>query len=147
VSGYTRKPAAVMGDAVMLLSNSWNDSNASAEVGSRPASNTTYNMAILAGFIPSGFDPDGSGPKAAYGYSGGANNFPRFLENWSGKSCTYHGSMVELFQSKNFIGKWDTGVIYRPPNRRWNYDTMFSSTPPPGSLDAVAVTRGGWMKY
>jgi hypothetical protein len=147
VSGYTRKPAAVVADAVMLLSNNWSDANASLDVGSRPATNTTYNMAILAGFLPSGFDPDGTGPKAAYGYSGGANNFPRFLENWNSKSCTYFGSMVELFQSKMFIGKWDTGNIYSPPKRRWNFDTQFSTTPPPGSLDAVAISRGGWMRF
>jgi hypothetical protein len=147
VSGYTRKPAAIAADAVILLSNSWNDANAALAVTSRVASNTTYNMAILAGFMPSGYDPDGSGGVAAYGYSGGANNFPRFLESWTSKSCTYFGSMVELFQSKVFTGKWDTGVIYRPPNRRWNFDNNFVATPPPGSLDAVAISRGGWSKY
>ena len=146
VSGYTRKPAAVLADAVMFLSNSWNDANASSSVSSRPASNTTYNLGIMTGTIPSGWDPDGSGSKAAYGYSGGANNFPRFLEAWSGKSCTYYGSMVQLFQSKTFTGKWDTGNIYSAPNRRWNFDTMFSTTPPPGSLDAVAIIRGGYTK-
>ena len=146
VSGYTRKPAAVLADAVMFLSNSWNDANASSSVSSRPASNTTYNLGIMTGNIPSGWDPDGSGSKAAYGYSGGANNFPRFLEAWSGKSCTYYGSMVQLFQSKTFTGKWDTGNIYSAPNRRWNFDTMFSTTPPPGSLDAVAIIRGGYTK-
>ncbi len=147
VSGYTRKPASIAADAVVLLSNSWSDANASLAVTSRNASNTTYNVAILAGFMPSGYDPDGPGGVAAYGYSGGANNFPRFLENWTNKSCTYFGSMVELFQSKVFTGKWDTGVIYRPPNRRWNFDNTFINNPPPGSLDAVAITRGGWSKY
>lgn len=146
VSGYTRKPAAVLADAVMFLSNSWNDANASSSVSSRPASNTTYNLGIMAGNIPSGWDPDGSGSAAAYGYSGGANNFPRFLEAWSGKACTYYGSMVQLYQSKIFTGKWDTGNIYSAPNRRWNFDTMFSTTPPPGSLDAVAIIRGGYTK-
>ena len=54
--------------------------------------------------------------------------------------------MVQLFQSKTFTGKWDTGNIYSAPNRRWNFDTMFSTTPPPGSLDAVAIIRGGYTK-
>ena len=146
VSGYTRKPAAVLADAVMFLSNSWNDAYASSSLSSRPASNTTYNLGIMTGVIPSGWDPDGSGSAAAYGYSGGANNFPRFLEAWSGKACTYYGSMVQLFQSKTFTGKWDTGNIYSAPNRRWNFDTMFSTTPPPGSLDGVAIIRGGYTK-
>lgn len=146
VSGYTRKPAAVIADAVMLLSNSWNDSNSDDSLSSRVASNTTYNTAILAGFIPSGWDPDGSGSTAAYGYSGGANNYPRFLETWSNKTCTYYGSMVELFRSEIFTGKWDTGNIYSPPKRRWNYDTLFNSTPPPGSVDAITTSRGPWAR-
>jgi hypothetical protein len=138
-----------MADAVMLLSNSWNDANASSSVGSRAASNTTYNMAILAGVMPGMYTPPVGDPhygKAQYGYSGGANNYPRFLESWSGRTCTYTGSMAELFQSKVFTGKWDTGNIYVPPTRRWNFDTNFTNTPPPGSLDAVTVSRGNWSK-
>ena len=57
VSGYTRKPAAIIADAVMLLSNNWSDSNANQSLSNRTASNTTYNMAILAGFMPSGYQP------------------------------------------------------------------------------------------
>ena len=143
VPGYERKPAAVIADAVMLLSNAWSDSKASSDVSSRVASNTTYNTAIMAGFMPSGWQPSTG---SAYGYSGGANNYPRFLETWTGKACTYYGSMVELFQSKVFIGEWDTGVIYRPPNRRWNFDPRFADNPPPGSLDAVVMTRGTWAR-
>lgn len=144
VPGYTEKPSAVIGDAVMLLSNAWNDANSSKALSNRNASNTTYNTAIMSGFMPSGFKPSSG---AQYGYSGGAINFPRFLETWSGNSCTYYGSMVELFQSKIFTGEWDTGNIYNPPNRRWNYDTLFSSTPPPGGVDAVAISRGSWAKF
>ena len=143
VPGYERKPAAVIADAVMLLSNSWSDSKASSDVSSRTASNTTYNTAIMAGFMPSGWQPSSG---SAYGYSGGANNYPRFLETWTGKSCTYYGSMVELFESKIFTGEWDTGVIYRPPSRRWNFDPKFADNPPPGSLDAVVMTRGTWSR-
>ena len=144
VSGYTRKPAAVIADAVMLLSTNWNDSNANKSLTSRQASHTTYNMAILAGFMPSGYQPPVG---AQYGYSGGAINYPRFLEDWSDQSCTYFGSMVELFQSKTFTGEWDTGVIYRPPDRRFNFDTNFTTTPPPGSLNASSWSRGSWSKY
>ena len=144
VPGYTRKASAVLGDAVMFLSNAWSDSNSSLTLSSRDASNTTYNTAVMAGFIPSQYTP-ASGSQ--YGYSGGGNNFPRFLENWSGNSCTYYGSMVELFQSKFYTGKWDTGNIYSPPARRWNFDTNFSTKSPPGGLNAVVYSRGTWSKY
>jgi hypothetical protein len=113
-------------------------------VTDRAATHTTYNTAIVSGFMPSGYQPPSG---AQYGYSGGANNFPRFLENWTDDSCTYFGSMVELYQSKTFTGAWDTGVIFRPPLRRWNFDENFRSTPPPGSLDAVIWSRGTWAKY
>jgi hypothetical protein len=144
VAGYTRKPAAIIADAVMLLSNNWNDSNSNQSLTSRQASHTTYNMAILAGFMPSGYQPPSG---AQYGFSGGAINYPRFLEDWTGDSCTYYGSMVELFQSKTFTGEWDTGVIYRPPNRCFNFDTNFATTPPPGSVNASSWSRGTWAKF
>ena len=144
VPGYTRKAAAVMGDAVMFLSNAWSDTNSSNSLSSRSASNTTYNTAIMAGFTPSGYQPETG---ARYGYSGGGINYPRFLETWSGNSCTYHGSMVELFESKAFTGQWDTGNIYSPPQRRWNFDTNYSTKAPPGGLNAVVYTRGSWAKF
>ncbi len=155
VSGYQRKPSAVIADAVMFLSNSWNDAQASKSIydsgtntWSRVASNTTYNTAVLAGFIPSGWDSDtSSSSNPLYGYSGGANNFPRFLEYWGGRTCTYHGSMVELFRSKTFTGEWDTGDIYSPPKRRWNFDNQFLTSPPPGNVDAVAFSRGAYMRF
>ena len=142
--GYEKKPSAVIGDAVMILSNSWNDANASLDITARAASNTTVNTAMLGGFMPSGFTP-ASGTQ--YGFSGGVNNYPRFLERWSGKYFTYFGSMVELFQSTSFTGRWDTANIYSPPIRSWNFDTSFIENPPPGSLDAVAMTRGAWTRY
>ncbi len=144
VTNYDRKPAAVIGDAVMLLSNNWNDANSSLTLANRNASDTTYNTAIVSGFMPSGYQPSSG---SQYGYSGGGNNFPRFLENWGSKYCTYFGSMVELYQSKSFTGRWDTGVIYRPPNRCWNFDTNYRNNPPPGTLDAASWTRGTWAKY
>lgn len=144
VPGYTRKPSAVLGDAVMMLSNGWSDANSSQSVAVRAASNTTYNTAIMAGFMPSGYTPSSG---SAYGYSGGGNNFPRFLESWAGRSCTYYGSMVELFQSATFTGKWDTGNIYVPPVRRWNFDNNFSTKAPPGSLNVVVYSRGSWSKF
>ena len=50
------------------------------------ATNTTVNAGIISGIVPSG---------SGY-YSGGVENFPRFLEDWSGKTFTYYGSMLEL---------------------------------------------------
>jgi hypothetical protein len=139
-----RVPSAVFGDAVTILSNSWNDSNSASSLSSRQASNTTVNTAIVAGFLPSGWVNEYG---AQYGYSGGLNNFPRFLETWSGDTFTYNGSMIELFTSKIATGEWDTGSIYSPPNRNWNFDSQFIDNPPPGSLDAVTISRGSLARF
>ena len=144
-SASTRGSAAVFADAVTILSNSWSDSNSNGALSSRQASSTTVNAAIVAGFLPSGWNNPKTG--AQYGYSGGLNNFPRFLEDWSNDTFTYNGSMIELFTSQIATGEWDTGSTYVPPNRVWNFDSNFVDNPPPGSLEAVTISRGALVRY
>jgi hypothetical protein len=134
VTGYTRQPCAVIADAVNILSNSWNDSRSSSDLGSRVASNTTVNSAIVSGIVPS----------ANNNYSGGAENFPRFLEDWSGKTMTYYGSMVELYQSRQSIGQWGSGNVYGAPSRQWYFDQNLLVNTPPGSLPVYSYIKGRW---
>lgn len=134
VSGYTRAPCSVLADAVTILSNSWLDSAA----GTTPAaSNTTVNTAILAGIVPTN----------AYGggnYSGGAENFPRFLEAWDGFKFTYYGSMVELYKSEQSIAPWQYAGVYGAPDRQWYFDNNFKIKPPPGTLMLYSYIKGKW---
>ena len=139
VAGYTQKPAAIMGDAVMILSNAWTDLNGHSTLSVRNAIPTTLNTAILSGQVL--MDPNSV--KA----SGGAHNFPRFLENWSGNNFTYYGSMVELYQSKHWKGVYGSSNVYSPPNRRWFFDSAFLTTPPPGSVTSTTYSRGRWVPY
>jgi hypothetical protein len=138
VSGYTRAPCAVIGDAVSILSKSWNDANSFAGVSSRVASSTTINTAILAGIVPTAA-PGGDGS-----YSGGAENFPRFMEDWSSSILTYYGSMVELYKSQQSIGEWGKANVYSPPTRHWYFDNSFKVRPPPGSLMVYSYIKGKW---
>jgi hypothetical protein len=141
VTGYNRQPAAVIGDAVYVLSNAWPSSNeltySSSSLASRVASNTTVNAAILGGIVP-------TGSVGGTNYSGGAENFPRFMENWTGKNFTYYGSMVELYSSGQATGAWGSANVYNPPNRYWYFDTMFPISPPPGSLVLTNYKKGRW---
>jgi hypothetical protein len=138
VSGYTRAPCSVIGDAINLLSNAWNDANSSSGTSSRVANNTTFNTAILSGIVPTApLGGDGS-------YSGGAENFPRFLEDWSHAIVTYYGSMVELYKSQQSTGEWGKANVYVPPTRHWYFDTNFKVRPPPGSLMVYAYEKGQW---
>ncbi|MEP7014166.1 MAG: hypothetical protein ABI925_01880 [Verrucomicrobiota bacterium] len=138
VAGYTRAPCAVIADAVNILSSSWVDANSYAGTGSRVATNTTVNSAILAGIVPTA-PPGGDGS-----YSGGAENFPRFLEDWSHSILTYYGSMVELYRSQQSIGEWGKANVYVPPTRHWYFDKNFKVRPPPGSLMVYAYVKGRW---
>jgi hypothetical protein len=135
VTGYNRAPCAVVADAVNILSNSWNDSSSFSSLSSRAASNTTVNTAIVSGIVPS----------VSNNYSGGAENFPRFLEDWSGKSFTYYGSMVELYKSTQSIGQWGSSNVYNPPNRQWFFDTNLQVYTPPGSLPVYSYIKGRWF--
>ena len=139
LSGYTPKPAAVVGDAVMILSNSWNDALSSQQSSARVASATTFNAALVSGQVLTNTNGNGKG-------SGGAHNFPRFLEDWSNKNFTYHGSMVELYESKHFTGYYGKSNVYSPPIRRWYFDDSFLTNPPPGNLRATNYVRGRWTR-
>ena len=141
----TRRSSAVIGDAVNVLSNNWVDANSSADVngGSRNASNTTINTAILAGNVPTSTALGSSNTS----YSGGVENFPRFMENWSGMTFTYNGSMVELFPSKQAIGRWgSSSQAYNPPTRNWAFDTLFRTNPPPGTLFTTTYIKQRWYQ-
>ena len=129
-SGYTRKPSAIVGDAINVLSNAWNDTTATA---SRVASNTTINAALVTGNVASN----------GTNYSGGGENFIRYLENWSGKSFTYYGSMIQLWQSKQGIGVWtgNASVYTAPSTEKWYYDTKFATTVPPGNFQLAAYLQ------
>ena len=59
------------------------------------------------------------------GFSGGVENFPRFLEDWTGNTFTYNGSMVVLFDSRIATDSYvQTGYSlnsYVAPTRNWNF--------------------------
>ncbi|MBI5385760.1 MAG: hypothetical protein HZA90_13860 [Verrucomicrobia bacterium] len=134
------KPASLIADAVTLLSGSWNDANANSGLSCRTASDTTVNAALLAGIVQT----------VSGSYSGGAENFPRFLENWSGRRLTYNGSMVVMFPSEYATGLWrgtgSTIGIYNPPDRDWAFDQNFRDVNklPPGTPQIRALIRGQW---
>jgi hypothetical protein len=76
-------------------------------------------------------------------YGGGLENFPRFLENWSGVTFRYVGSLVSLFESDHSVGLWgnninpgfSNGAYYNAPTRDWSFDIRFRDPRllPPGT--------------
>ena len=138
--------AAVLADAITILSNNWgpNDSDTKGDqvTSNRPATNTTVNAAFALG--PSAESDVGQG-------NGQLENVIRFLENWKGKTFTYNGSIIALWHSQQAIGSWrccgNSGDnYYRPPNRNWAYDPLFNTTIPPGTPVGILVMRGRWAQ-
>jgi hypothetical protein len=125
------KPAALVADAITILSTKWEDKNydekSKNKYGDRDADFTEVSAAFLTGqstTIP------GAGK-----YSGGVHNFPRFLEKWSGEEFRYRGSLVSLFQSEvNWKHMTDKQNWYSPPKRNWGFSSIFENGNfPPGT--------------
>jgi len=116
-----KKGAAVIADAINILSNNWSDSNSSLALSSRTPTATTINSAFVSGNVPT---PTGGGT-----YSGGLENYPRLHENWSGKTLTICGSFVELWPSSIATAAWAYGgTRYTAPTRSWDYDSSFNNS-------------------
>lgn len=165
------RPAALMADAVTFLSNPPNPAmqDASPEpvptqcsslagwcdvmqqnMDQRVSAGSTVQAAILAGHSPTPCDYARAGC-ASPPYGGGVENFPRFLENWSGVAFTYTGSLVSLFFSARASGLWGNSAnvgypdlgYYTPPNRVWSFDVnfRFPDRLPPGTPSVGTVLQ------
>lgn len=152
------QPASFLADAVTFQSAGWNDAGHGAVGGSYTKTNSSGEMwvyaAIAAGHsstpcdwmdatctIP-GFPPVTGGSYPNYG--GGLENFPRFLENWSGIQMHYRGSLVSLFDSRYAaLRRWSWRGYYDPPVRDWQFEQRFRDPAnlPPGTPTAGSVTQ------
>jgi len=135
-------PAALMGDSITVLSDSWQDSTTTRLP--TPAS-TTVNAAMLEGIVA-------SNPNISANYSGGVENFMRLLENWNGNTLTYNGSIVVLFYSQWATNSWvppGSGGYYQPPTRNWAFDLNFKNATklPPLTPNSKAMIRGNWFAH
>jgi hypothetical protein len=133
----TTKPASLVADAITILSDNWVDANSTSVVASRTASSTTVNAALLTGTVDTTLGH----------YSGGMENFPRFLETWGTANVfTYNGSMVKMFPSLYATGTWGQANVYSPPTRNWAFDANFDDPTklPPKTPSLLLMTRGQW---
>ncbi|HCR28553.1 MAG TPA: hypothetical protein DIV79_00870, partial [Opitutae bacterium] len=116
-------PAAIMGDSITYLSENWDDSDTSVKPN---ASSTEVSAATVSGIRPSNVLGDGN-------QSGGNENFPRFLEKWSGNTFYLRGSMVCLYESEVDFSIWSTSY-YSPPKRKYGFNNLFKTgVYPPGT--------------
>lgn len=130
-------PSAILADNIRLQSNAWVDTsnntidNNDVRTDAQP---TTYNFAMVMG--------DKYNDAKQFD-TGGLHNFPRFMEDWSGKESTIIGSFIQLWTSKYInASQGSVSNAYNPPLRNWGFAGNYLFRTPPGSLDAIEYTRG-----
>ncbi len=151
--------AAVIADAVTVLSNNWQDAGVSGALYSGslvnpinpagqsiPASTpnriavTSYYRVAIAGGKNIAFLNTVQNPEFSFGMDGGVHNFLRFLEDWGGvatqQSLNYKGSLVSLYFATYATGTFKCcNLVYNPPNRNYIFDPLFAlpQNLPPGT--------------
>ncbi len=144
----TWKPCAVVADSITLLSDTWDenqsnwkDPNVKSDTKMPKAVDTEFNFVLITGNVPT---REGQ-------YSGGFENFPRFLEDWGGKKVDISGGFIQLFRSKYATGNWSYGKYYKAPQRDWKSEPRFSNLNdlPPEFVDmfpstAISVIYSEW---
>jgi hypothetical protein len=121
--------SSVVGDAVTLLSNNWNDVNSFSSPfaeTNRNSSSTWYRAAVVAGKGISFPQPTAYGTNQDFGTDGGVHNFMRYIENWGGNTLHYEGSLISLFYSRQAVGIFKCcNTVYGAPPRDYNFDVEF----------------------
>jgi PilX N-terminal len=134
-------PAAILADAVTMLSNSWNDINDMTNPSNawNRSGSTTYYRTAVAGGKNIAFANTTGANNQSFGSDGGVHNFLRYVEDWgtSGSTLWYSGSMVSLYPSQYATGVYKFGAtaVYNAPNRKYSFDTLFLNPAnlPPGT--------------
>ncbi len=146
--------AAVIADAVTVLSNNWSDTNSMLNpmnLGGRAPNTPTYYRLAIAGGKNINF-PQPAGTGQDFGTDGGVHNFLRYIETWGGSGgLFYRGSLVSLYYSQYATGTFKCcNLVYGPPPRNYYFDTAFLDPTklPPGTpmlQDVVNLTY--WQDF
>lgn len=155
-------PAMLMGDAVTVLSDNWNDANATQPLASRLASMTgstnfnggtlTRTMVVAAGILTGGVEA------TQYHPSGGAQNLVRYLEDWhqtvgtSDVQVQFYGALGSLFDSRYFTSFIDSnggvGSVYSPPSTRtFSFNSGLKYRSPQGTPMITSFGRGNYFLW
>ncbi len=132
-----KKPAAIIADAITFLSDQWDDNKSTWSLATRNAPvHTTVNCSYITGNVETD----------ATNYSGGFENLPRFLEDWTHRNLIWTGSAVNLWNSVQANGTWGKAEVYSAPNRNWSYDNDLDdpANMPPEVPMVRILQRVGW---
>ncbi|MFZ1699607.1 MAG: hypothetical protein WBO10_16605 [Pyrinomonadaceae bacterium] len=148
----THIPASIVGDAVIILSNAWNDGESFASPyneGERLADTTQMRFGMIAGDTISNKESTPNQGNSWANLNGGVHNFKRFLERWTGERLDYAGSLINLYNSHNNNGSFKCcNTVYDPPIRNWVFDGTFLDPArlPPGTPFFQYVQTTGFQR-
>ena len=145
--------AAVIADAVTLLSNDWTDLNDLLNpnnLGGRlPARDTSFRLAIASGKNMN--FPQVAGTGNDFGTDGGVHNFLRYIENLGNIKLNYRGSMVSMYYSEYATGIFKCcSLVYGPPDRNYSFDKDFlipTNLPPGTPMLQDIDTLSYWQNF
>jgi hypothetical protein len=142
-------PAALLCDAITILSSSFNDATSPSSRPATSAPSNTVNAAVITGNVPStGVDE--------VTFSGGVHNLMRLQEDWNGRYVIFNTSIVVLFASQMATNQFRNPVNWTPtapknpyytaPTRLWGFDPNFydPAKQPPGIPTALVPIRFNW---
>lgn len=137
-------PALIAADAVTLLSANFDDADMqdSWDDDLNNATFTEISTAIITGIVPTKVNASGNGQDNQW--AGGVHNFVRFLEDWSGDTYRYRGSIVSLFESEVSKGPWyqhEYEYWYNFPARDIGYHQYFAGGKFPPGLPVLRTVR------
>lgn len=136
-------PALIAADAVTLLSNGYSEGDMAASARTIPAAAfTEVATGIIAGIVPTRLNSSGVGTNNQW--AGGVHNFVRFLEDWSGDTYRYRGSVVCLFENEVSTGPWfqsEYTYWYQLPTRDLGYHAYFSGGKFPPGMPVLRTVR------
>lgn len=159
-------PTAIKPGVLPNLNTPSTSSGAAASGNKLFAQDTEISTALVVGIVPSHHNPTGltdrsptSGTAGGGVYvtvsgvagnnvnSGGANNFPRLLEDWSG-DLYIRGSMVALFESRVAMEPFTHSRCYGAPGRFWGLHYKFSQASHDVPLEPIVLgaTRLGFRR-
>ncbi|MGA2858138.1 MAG: PilX N-terminal domain-containing pilus assembly protein [Candidatus Sulfotelmatobacter sp.] len=134
--------ASIIADAVTVLSNQWNDAaslvapttngknsltNGTTTISVKyPTADGYYRMAVSGGKNIPFPQPNWNGVAQDFGTDGGMHNFLRYLEDWSGQTLHFNGSLVSMYYAEYDTGTFKCcAVVYNPPARDYYFDVLF----------------------
>lgn len=149
--GSNDVPCSIVGDAITILSNNWNDGQSFVypfDRGQRNSTETTQRFAMMSGDTITSLNGTPNQGGGDLRMNGGVHNFLRFLENW-GTRFNYAGSMINLYNSANSNGPFKCcNHVYSPPTRNWVFDVTFLDVNrlPPGTPYFQNIQMTGFQR-